>query len=75
MSYGCTVGVQKKHGAEHSDVMLLDVDAQSVKDRWEWILTYDHGQYRVIQHRQSLGGSRLLGGCRSLNARCHDHLV
>ena len=51
MSQSYTVGVKKKNGAQHSAVMLLDVNAQSVQYFRQWTLAHDHGQYRVIEQR------------------------
>jgi len=58
MSQRYTVSVKKKNGAQHPAVMFLDVSAQSRQYLREWTLTPDHGQYRVIEQRQSLGGPR-----------------
>lgn len=59
MSQRYTVGVKKKNGAQHAAVMFLDLSAQSGQNLREWTLTPDHGQYRVIEQRQSLGGPGL----------------
>lgn len=59
MSQRYTVGVKKKNGAQHSAVMFLDVSAQSGQNLRECTLTPDHGQDRVIEQRQSLGGHGL----------------
>ena len=60
MSQSYTVSIKKKNGAQRSAVTLLDVIAQSVQYLWQWTLAHYHGQYRVIEQRQSLGGPRLL---------------
>src|SRR5580658_3069678 len=44
-----TVRVQKKDGAQHSRIKLLEVSAQSVQYPGERSLTHDHSQYPVVE--------------------------
>ncbi len=62
MPQSCPVGIQKKNRAQHSAMLLLDVGAQCVQYFRQWTLAHDHGQYPVIQQRQSLGGPQSLRG-------------